>query len=148
MPLSALAVHGEVPGMTSFDADKVKWGEPPPAVPKGAKLVVVAGDPGKPGPYVMRLSTPANFRVPPHWHSNAENVTIVSGVFQLGLGDKFDRKALHAYKAGGFFSMPAKTHHFGYTRAPTVVQIHGEGPFDLNYVNPDDDPRNKMAAKQ
>jgi len=148
LPLAAWAVHGDVAGMASVEtATKTKWGEAPPNLPKGAKLSVLSGDPGKPGPFVLRLAAPANYRVAPHWHTNLESVTVISGTFYLGLGEKFDKKALHAYKAGGYFSLPGKTPHFAYTKTPTVVQVHGEGPLDLTYVNPDDDPQ-KMAANK
>ena len=33
----------------------LKWGEGPPALPKGAQLVVLSGDPGKNGPFAIRL---------------------------------------------------------------------------------------------
>ena len=113
---------------------------------KGAKLAVLQGDPGKPGPYVMRLSTPAGYKVAPHSHTQAENVTVISGAFMVGMGDKFDLKGLKPMKAGAFGSIPGKANHYAMAKTAAVIQIHGEGPFDLTYVNPDDDPQ-KMAKK-
>jgi hypothetical protein len=37
--------------------------------------------------------------------------------------------------------------HYAWTTAPTVIQVHGIGPFDIKYVNPTDDPRNASAKK-
>jgi quercetin dioxygenase-like cupin family protein len=139
VPLSAWAVHG---------GDDMKWGDAPPVLTKGAKLAVLQGDPGKPGPYVMRLSMPAGYRIAPHSHTQTENVTVISGTLMVGMGDKFDAKALNTFKAGGFGSIPGKANHYAMTKGATVIQIHGEGPFDLVYVNPDDDPQKNMAAKQ
>ena len=34
----------------------IKWGDAPPSLPKGAKIAVLQGDPGKPGPFVIRLA--------------------------------------------------------------------------------------------
>jgi len=34
-------------------------------------------------------------------------------------------------------------HHFAWFKGETIIQIHGEGPFQINYVNPADDPRKK-----
>jgi hypothetical protein len=65
----------------------------------------------------------------------------------LGLGEKMDTAHAHALKAGGYHFLPAKTNHYAFTRAATVIQVSGEGPFDINWLNPADDPM-KMAAKK
>ncbi len=63
-----------------------KWGDAPPTLPKGAKLAVLTGDPGKPAPFTMRLMMPANYNLAPHWHTQDENLTIVSGAFYIANG--------------------------------------------------------------
>jgi len=132
IPMASWAIHG---------TEGVEWGAPPPVLAKGAKFAVLLGDPNQPGPYVVRLSVPAGYRVLPHWHCQAENVTVISGTVMIGMGDKWDSKALKVQKAGSFGSIPAKANHFAMFKVPTVIQIHGEGPFDLNYVDPADDPQ-------
>ena len=117
-----------------------KWGDAPPTLPKGAKLAVLNGDPGKAAPFTMRLMMPANYNLAPHWHTQDENLTIVSGEFYIAMGDKIEKATAHALTAGGFHFLPGKAHHYAFTKAPTVVQIHGMGPFDINYLNPADDP--------
>ena len=124
----------------------LKWGEAPPTLPKGAKIAVLSGDPGKEGMFTGRLMMPAGYKIAPHWHSTDEELTIISGTFYLGEGDKVDTKGAHAIKAGGFHHLPAKTHHYAWTKAATVVQITAKGPFDIVYINPDDDPSKKAAA--
>ena len=124
----------------SLNKDDIKWGNVPPVLPKGAKIAVLNGDPFKPGIYTIRLSTPANYKIAPHWHTQAEDLTIISGALYLGMGDKMDTKGAHALKAGGFHHLPGKMHHYAYSKSPTVIQISGEGPFDINYLNPKDDP--------
>ena len=131
-------------GMTNPSA--IKWSDAPPNMPKGAKIAVLQGDPSKPGPYVMRLKAPAGYKIAPHWHTQAENLTVISGALYLGLGEKLDMGKAHALKAGGFHYLPGKTPHYALTKAVTVVQVNGEGPFDLTYVNPDDNP-DKTAKK-
>ena len=113
----------------------IKWGDAPPSLPKGAKLAVLNGDPGKSGPFTIRLKAPANYKIAPHWHSQTENLTIISGTLYLGMGDKVDAKSAHALKAGGYHHLPAKQHHYAFTKAPTIVQVSGEGPFDINYLD-------------
>lgn len=128
-------------GMAVHNPDKLKWGDGPAGLPKGVRLAVLAGDPGQAGPFVIRLKMPPGYKVPPHWHSKDENVTLISGMLALGMGDKADEKAAQVLRPGGFHSIAAGVHHFAMSRSGAVVQIHGEGPFDIQFVNPADDPR-------
>ena len=123
----------------------IKWGDAPPNLPKGAKMAVLSGDPGKAGTFVARLQMPANYKIAPHWHTQDEDLTIVSGTMYLAEGDMLETKHAHAMKAGAFHHLPGKTHHFAFTKGPTVVQINGQGPFDITYLKDSDDP-SKMAA--
>jgi quercetin dioxygenase-like cupin family protein len=126
----------------------VKWQSAPPGVPTGAEFAVLSGDPSQEGKaFVIRLKFPANYQVPAHWHLTVETVTVLSGTFNLGLGDQLDRSKTHALEAGSLAVMPANTNHFGWTDTETVIQIHGMGPFALNYVNPADDPRQTKSSR-
>src|SRR5215813_3204555 len=125
--------------------DKVQWNPAPPVLPHGAQLAVLEGNPGAKGPVVMRLKLPADYVIPPHWHTMAERITVISGTFNIGDGDAVDRKASQALTGGGFLSLPAKMHHYAWVKVPTIVQINLEGPFDLFYVNPADDPQKKPS---
>ena len=125
----------------------IKWGDAPPSLPKGAKIAVLNGDPGKPGQFTVRLQMPAGYKIAPHWHSQDENLTLISGVMYLGMGEKADSKKATELKAGAYHYLPKKTNHYAFTRGQaTVIQVSGEGPFDINWVNPADDPE-KMAMK-
>jgi hypothetical protein len=126
--------------MAMVNPGAIKWGDPPPVLPKGAKVAVLKGDPSKPGPFVMRGMFPANYKIAPHTHTQAENITVLTGTLYLGFGDKADLKKGHALKAGGFHYLPGKTAHYAYTKGPVILQVHGEGPFDLVYLNPADNP--------
>jgi Domain of unknown function (DUF4437) len=127
--------------------DSVKWGPAPPALPSGAQLAVLSGDPSKDGPYVLRARLPAGYTVPPHTHPSDENVTVISGTFQFAMGDKLDKSKGQMLKPGGFFRAEKGMQHYAWATAPTVIQIHGNGPFAINYVNPADDPRNQPTAQ-
>jgi quercetin dioxygenase-like cupin family protein len=124
----------------------VKWGAAPPSMPKGAKIAVLYGDPGKAGPFTIRLLAPAGYRIPPHFHSQAEHLTVLSGTLYLGMGDKIDKSHSHALSSGGYHYLPAKAHHYAFTKAASILQASGEGPFDINYLNPADNPA-KSAKK-
>jgi len=122
----------------------INWVDAPPALPPGAKIAVLEGDPTKPGPYTVRLKFPANYKIPAHWHTKIERLTIISGTFHWGMGDKLDTAQGKAFPAESFVFIPAKMNHFAWAGdEETVVQINGNGPFDITYINPADDPRNK-----
>lgn len=125
---------------------ELTWGPAPPAFPKGAMLAVLAGDPGAAGPFTVRARMPAGYKVAPHFHPTDENITVLSGMFAIGMGDKFDEATMKGLPVGGYASMPAGMHHFAMARTPVVVQIHGVGPLALTYVNPADDPRQQTPS--
>lgn len=129
-----------------IDAGKIKWGDVPPSLPRGAQMAVLQGDPSKPEPFVLRLKAPANYRIAPHWHSNDENLTVLSGAFHLGMGERADRATAQVLRPGAFHFLPARTNHYAFTTAPTVLQVHGQGPFDITYLDAKDNP-DKSAPK-
>jgi quercetin dioxygenase-like cupin family protein len=143
--VSSQAQDPAPPAHVQVKAADVKWGEGPPSLPKGAMLAVMSGDPSKPAPFVVRLKFPAGYKVPPHRHPTAENVTVLSGTLALGMGETFDEAKATAFPAGSYSLMPAEMAHFGFTKAGATVQVHGVGPFAVTYVNPADDPRTAAA---
>lgn len=123
-------------------SDALKWVDAPTF--PGATLAIVQGDPGKEGPFVYRVKLPANYTIPPHFHKANENVTVLSGVFFIGVGDRLDRGSGKELPVGGFVSIPPMHRHFAWTGGQeTVIQMHGLGPTDITFVNPAADPRKK-----
>jgi quercetin dioxygenase-like cupin family protein len=120
--------------------DAVKWGPAPPALPKRAEIAVLSGDLSKSEEFVVRLKMPAGYEIPAHHHPTTENVTVLSGSFHAGMGDKLDKAKGETFVPGGFASLPAGMNHYAWTTAETIVQVHGQGPFAITYVNPADDP--------
>jgi len=106
-------------------------------------LAVLSGDPFKPGPFVIRTKMIDGFVIPPHWHPEDENITVIEGTFLMGMGDKVDKSAMREMPAGSFATMPKGMHHFVSCRGATVVQLHGMGPLVFKWVNPEDDPDRK-----
>ena len=119
----------------------IKWGPAPPSVPQGIKIAVLHGDPSKSGPFVMRLNVPAGGKIPPHWHTQDESLTVISGSFYFGKGDKAETSKAPTITAGAFHFLSGKDHHYLVAKTPSVIQINGNGPFDLTYINADDDPQ-------
>ena len=113
------------------------------ANPPGAKIAVIEGPLNEAVPFTYRVKFPADYKIPAHWHSATEHVTVLSGTLNSGTGDKLDTTKTKALTPGSFEIMPAKINHFGWTSEETVIQVQGVGPVDINYVNPEDDPRKK-----
>lgn len=118
--------------------ENVKWVDHPAFA--GVKLAVVHGNPSQPGPFVVRLWFPANYQVPAHFHPNDENVTLISGVGNLGRGDRLDTTKGTKYLAGDFFRVPANARHYAWFTEEAVIQVHGIGPSGVTWVNPADKP--------
>ena len=120
--------------------DELKWVDIP-SLPPGAKLAVIEGPINQAGPVTFRLRLPANYQIPAHWHPAIEHVTVISGTFNMGTGDKLDQTKTKALTAGSIAIMQPKTNHFAWNKDETIVQVHGMGPWGVTYVNPADDPR-------
>ena len=123
----------------TINAADVKFGPPPPVLPPGAQLAVLHGDPGKKGLFALRFKMPDGYKIAPHWHTNDEELTVLSGTFILSMGDKPGEDA-HSMTAGAYHYLPGKMHHSAQAKGETVLELHGMGPFDLHYLNPADDP--------
>lgn len=146
--LSALALVATVAlaqdsGPKGIPASALKWGPAPGALPKGGQLAGLSGDPGKSGTFTIRLKMPAGYKIQAHKHPHTERITVISGEFHFGIGDKLDEKQANKLGPGGFVEIPANINHYAFAKVLTVVQISGEGPFGIEYVNPADDPSKK-----
>lgn len=120
----------------------LKWADVP-SLPPGAKAAVIEGPMNEAVPFIIRLKLPANYKIPAHWHPAIEHVTVISGTFHMGTGDKLDMAKTKPLPVGSVAIMQPKTHHFAWTKGETVVQVHGVGPWAVNYVDAADDPRKK-----
>ena len=118
-------------------ADAIQWKSLRP----GAEIAVISGDPNKEGShFVMRFRYTGKSRVPPHWHPTDEHLTVLSGTFRLGMGERGDESATTALGPGAYAFVAAKMAHYAWADNGTTIQAHGIGPFVINYVNPADDP--------
>jgi quercetin dioxygenase-like cupin family protein len=99
------------------------------------------GDPTKPGPYTVRLKFPAGYRLAPHTHPDSREVTILSGTWNTGYGEKFNQTALKALPAGSFYTEPANIPHFVEVREPVLIQVSGTGPSGRMFVKPAASPK-------
>ena len=132
------------PGQDAFKtilAEDIDW-KPFPAFPPSLRLAVVVGKPAEPGPYVIRVKVPRDLKLMPHRHPEDRIYTVISGVFYIGLGDRFDPSLLQAYPPGSLIVLPGHTSHFHWAKSGEyVAQVTAIGPLGVEYVDPADDPR-------
>lgn len=139
VPAGSARAAGDAEGFVN--AKDIQWGPAPPSLPKGAMIAVLQGDPGKSGPFVIRLKIPPGYKIAPHWHTQDESLTVISGTLYFGTGDKVEKDKAHTLTAGAFHFLAGKDHHYVVAKSEAVVQVNGNGPFDMTYINPDDDPQ-------
>jgi len=126
----------------------IKWDKCPPAIPPGAQCAVIEGDLAAANKlFAFRVKLPDDYRIPPHFHPADEHLTVLSGVFNMGMGEKFETSAGHSMPAGSFMIMPKGRPHFAWTKGETIIQVHAIGPWGLTYVNPQDDPRQNLPTE-
>ena len=136
------------PDETAFRSvlpEDIEW-RPFPAFPPTARLAIVVGDPSKPGPYLIRVKLPSGVKLMPHKHPEDRIYTAMSGVFYIGLGEKFDGDKVRAYPPGSVIVLPGDTPHFHWAKSGEyVTQVTGIGPLGIDYLDSSDDPRAARA---
>jgi quercetin dioxygenase-like cupin family protein len=145
-PLARLVAQGSAESAHSTEMGfhaptAIEWKDGPASLPAGAKMAVLEGDPTKAGPFVMRLKAPDGYHVPPHTHPKTERVTVISGTMLLAMGDNLERSNAQTLPTGTYGFWPAGMKHAAWTEGETIIQLHGIGPWQINYLNPADDPR-------
>src|ERR1700726_2476521 len=155
MPPNKIATKETVrphqPGQSTFTAilpEEIDW-KPFPSFPPSARLANVVGEPAQAGPYTIRVKVPKGVKLMPHRHPEDRVYTVISGTFYIGLGDEFDAAELQAYPPGAVIVLPGGTSHFHWPKSGGyVTQVTAIGPLGLEYIDAEDDPRNKSPAKK
>ena len=127
-----------------------QWGDIPAAAMVGTpsveiggtlKLAIIQGDPMQAGrTYTLRLSCSDGVKIAPHWHPTTENVTVIKGAAAVGMGSKWDDAAMKDVPVGGFFAATPQRRHFAQCKGDSILQVHGVGPFVINFVAPEEAP--------
>lgn len=140
LSVGVAASWAQSPDHRMISPNDLKWSDVP-SLPPGAKIAVIEGPMSEAVPFTIRLKFPANYRVPAHWHPAVERVTVLSGTFHMGVGDKLDPQKSTALTPGSMMILQPKTNHFAWNMEEVIVQLNGTGPWGITYVNPADDPR-------
>lgn len=119
-----------------------------PGYPAGVEIAVVVGNVTESAPYTIRVKAPHNGKLMPHRHHEDRVYTVISGVFYIGLGEKFDGDCVTAYPPGSVIVLPGDTWHFHWAKSGEyVTQITALGPLSLEYANANDDPRQATTGE-
>ena len=133
LALSLLPVTAPA-AMQPVQITSVVWKDAPSTLPAGSKIAMLEGDPRHEGMFTMRVKLPAGAKIAPHFHSQPERVTVIWGEARVGFGDVFDIKKTKRFPAGSFYINPADSHHFLYFPRTTILQMTGQGPWELHYI--------------
>ena len=94
------SVAAHQPGQEVFKSvlsEDVDW-KPFAAFPPSVRLAVIVGQPSEAAPYTIRVRVPHGVKLMPHRHSEDRVYTVISGVFDIGLGEQFNAEKLEAIR--------------------------------------------------
>jgi quercetin dioxygenase-like cupin family protein len=129
-------------GHDAIAAAELQWSDAK-SIPPGAKMIMVYGDPAKPGPYMFRVMFPAGYRLPAHRHEDQRSVTVLKGNYWSGVGERFEQDKLKKFGPRDFYITEPGVPHFAWAETEVVIQEMGIGPVSnpIQYVDATDDPR-------
>jgi quercetin dioxygenase-like cupin family protein len=131
----------------TYRPQDIEWRDGPASFEAGAQYAMLEGDMSEPGVFTLRIKLPDGFEIAPHWHPNVERVTVLSGTFHLGAGETMDKQNADRLESGSYTSMPPGMRHFAFVEGETEIQLTTVGPWEIHYINPDDDPRLRQTAR-
>ena len=127
-----------------IDAKATGTAAPGSSNSSAVQVIVIHGNPSKAWLYTILLKVSANTKIAAHLHPDDRVGTVVSGTWYFGYGDKFDESKLKKLPVGSIYSEVEGQNHFAMTgNEPVIVEITGNGPSGVTYVNPADNPQNQ-----
>lgn len=127
-------------GHVMVSPDELEWG-PVASMGEGAEIAFIEGDISKEEPFTIRLRLEDGYQIEPHVHPEYERVTVLSGTLHFAEGEEFNREETVALEPGSVAIMSPGDSMYGYAEGETVIQLHGTGPWGVDYIDPADDPR-------
>ena len=137
IPPTLLRADTDAIGFIRVLPENIEWKDAPGY--NGVKMAVIAGDPSKPGVYVVRVKFPPGLMSRPHFHPDDRYAVVLKGTWWTGTGDTFDPASTVPIPAGGFMKHPAGGHHFdGAKDEEVILQLIGYGPGGTTMIHPED----------
>ena len=140
-----VALFAATPGQTQFvgnNPGNAPWKAGPAALPKGAKMILVSGNPAKKGPYTVQMRYPAGYKIGPHRYPSEVRFKIINGGLTYGLGTD-TRSGIKSLTKGTSGKVPANTYYYASTSLGATLEFTGTGPISVEYARAKDDPRQK-----
>ncbi|MDI5921394.1 cupin domain-containing protein [Halomonas sp. LR5S13] len=141
LAVAAQAAPYQGDGHLIGSADELEWG-PVASMGEGAEIAIIEGDLSKEAPFTIRLRLEDGYEIQPHVHPAYERVTVLDGTLHFAHGERYDSDATQALAPGDFAIMSPGDPMFGYAEGETLFQLHGTGPWGIEYLDPAQDPRN------
>jgi len=135
VPIATAMAQTAAPPVVALTPAEMKWQSQGGLATPGMEQLNLVGDPAKPGPYTLRLKFPKGFTIAPHSHPDSREVTIISGTYATGYGEKFDAEKLKVLPAGSFYTEPANIPHYIEIMEEVVLQVSGTGPSGRHFVD-------------
>ena len=132
--LAAIPINVMAEEVMAVTADEITWLSNGALAKDGIKQANLIGAPDKPGPYTVRLSFPAGYKLLPHTHPDSRHITVLKGTWMTGYGKTFDAKLLKVLPAGSFYTEPADLPHFVVVTEDVIIQVSGTGPSGRKYL--------------
>ena len=105
--------------------DRIEWKQ----TSARSQQAVLAGDPSKPGIYVVMTKWLPGGMSRPHFHPNDRFITVLKGTWWVGTGTRFDPDSTVPMPAGTYVRHFGKQVHYdGAKDEEAVLLITGEGP--------------------
>lgn len=116
-------------------SDKIKWQKCPPSLPQGCELSILEGNPKKAELFTVRFKLDDTFFMPPHTHPKDERVTILEGNVSIAFGINAKHEDAVNFGPGDYYVNARNSIHTVWIDSPSVIQITGVGPWEVNFVN-------------
>ncbi len=123
----AAAAPPEHPLAIAAESKALKWGGCPPIFPGECAIAVLHGDPSRPNADVF-LKVAAGYEIPPHSHSSAERMILVSGQLKVRYQGAAEVTLVPGNYAYGPAGMPHRASCI--SKIPCTLFIAFEGPVD------------------
>jgi len=132
-----IGAEEDAAGFVRIAPEDIPW-KPLPGY-EGVRVAVLAGDPSKPGLYVVRVNFPPGLMSRPHFHPDDRYAVVLKGTWWTATGDDFDPDKAVPIKPGGFMKHPAGGHHYdGAKDEEVILQLTGYGPTATTLIHPEE----------
>lgn len=117
-------------------AEDMSWGTYRQAVPEGANVALLYGDPEavSGGPFVMRVKVKDGAAAGPQWHTSDLHITVLQGSLTFAEGATHEEQNAQRLGPGGYILVPRGVRYSLLAKGEAVYQIQANGPLKTYIV--------------